>query len=193
MLGVWLASAIYSTPKFIFSRTITNVHSNGMSEEICIMHRKLFNSKILDCVNFVALYMLPLLLMTVSKMYFTVPEHSISNLFSIKLIVKANKQIITILERKSTTKRIKSVCNSDVTDKIKYSLLFRRYIESVPVHFYLSNVCSYFSHMIREPFSHSSHSFRPYNLDQSISNIYNQFLNILEFFGQQPNIEFHII
>lgn len=66
MIGVWLASAIYSTPKFIFSRTITNVYTNGMNEEICIMHRKLFNSKVLDCVNFVALYVLPLLVMTVS-------------------------------------------------------------------------------------------------------------------------------
>lgn len=41
-----------------------------MNEQICIMHRKLFNSKILDCVNFIALYVLPLLLMMVSKMVF---------------------------------------------------------------------------------------------------------------------------
>lgn len=66
MIGVWLASAIYSIPKFIFSRTITNEFMSGGNEEICIMHRKLFNSKLLDCVNFVALYVLPLLVMTVS-------------------------------------------------------------------------------------------------------------------------------
>lgn len=41
-----------------------------MNEQICIMNRKLFNSKILDCVNFLALYVLPLLLMMVSKMVF---------------------------------------------------------------------------------------------------------------------------
>lgn len=68
IIGVWLASAIYSTPKFIFSRTITNVYSDGRHEEICIMHRKLFNSKILDIVNFGALYILPLLVMSVSPL-----------------------------------------------------------------------------------------------------------------------------
>lgn len=68
IVGVWITSAIYSTPKFIFSRTITNVHtSNGMNEEICIMHRKLFNSKLLDFINFALLYVLPLLVMTVSS------------------------------------------------------------------------------------------------------------------------------
>lgn len=64
---VWITSAVYSTPKFIFSRTITNIHtSNGMNEEICIMHRKLFNSKLLDFINFALLYVLPLIVMTVS-------------------------------------------------------------------------------------------------------------------------------
>lgn len=66
IVGVWLTSALYSTPRFIFSRTITNIHSNGISEEICIMNRKLFNSKLLDFINFLALYALPLLVMTVS-------------------------------------------------------------------------------------------------------------------------------
>lgn len=64
--GVWITSALYSIPKFIFSRTITNIHLNGISEEICIMHRGLFNSKLLDSINLSALYILPLLVMTVS-------------------------------------------------------------------------------------------------------------------------------
>lgn len=64
---VWIKSAVYSTPKFIFSRTITNIHtSNEISEEICVMDRNQFNSKLLDFINFALLYVLPLLVMTVS-------------------------------------------------------------------------------------------------------------------------------
>lgn len=65
IVGVWVTAAIYSVPKFIFSETITNVHSNGMNEEICIMHRRKFNSKVLDSINFALLYVLPLLVMMV--------------------------------------------------------------------------------------------------------------------------------
>lgn len=65
ILGVWVTSAIYSVPKFIFSRTIENKHSNGVTEEICIMNRKMFSSKVLDLINFALLYLLPLLVMTV--------------------------------------------------------------------------------------------------------------------------------
>lgn len=65
IVGVWVTSAIYSVPKFIFSRTIQNEHSNGMIEQICIMNRKMFNSKVLDLINFALLYVLPLLVMTV--------------------------------------------------------------------------------------------------------------------------------
>lgn len=64
--GVWITSALYSIPKFIFSRTITNIHLNGIAEEICIMDRAMFNSKLLDSINLSALYLLPLLVMTVS-------------------------------------------------------------------------------------------------------------------------------
>lgn len=64
--GVWITSALYSIPKFIFSRTITNIHLNGVAEEICIMDRAMFNSKLLDSINLSALYLLPLLVMTVS-------------------------------------------------------------------------------------------------------------------------------
>lgn len=64
---VWIQSALYSTPKFYFSRLITNVHSsNSIREEICILDRNLFNSKVLDFLNFALLYVLPLLVMTVS-------------------------------------------------------------------------------------------------------------------------------
>lgn len=38
-----------------------------MTEEICIMNRRLFNSKLLDFINFAALFVLPLVVMTVSN------------------------------------------------------------------------------------------------------------------------------
>ncbi|XP_037912193.1 trissin receptor isoform X3 [Hermetia illucens] len=65
IVGVWITSAVYSTPKFIFSKTITNVHtSNGKEENICIMDRMMFNSKLLDLINFGLLYVTPLLVMS---------------------------------------------------------------------------------------------------------------------------------
>ncbi|XP_053958479.1 trissin receptor isoform X2 [Anastrepha ludens] len=66
ILVVWVASAIYSTPKFIFSKTIKNIHTkDGQEEEICVLDRMMFNSVILDMINFVLLYVIPLLVMTV--------------------------------------------------------------------------------------------------------------------------------
>lgn len=69
ILLIWLTSAIYSTPKFIFSKTIKNIYSaSGGVEEICVLDRKMFNSKLLDMMNFVLLYVIPLIIMTVSKL-----------------------------------------------------------------------------------------------------------------------------
>ncbi|XP_055381874.1 trissin receptor isoform X2 [Condylostylus longicornis] len=66
ILGVWITSAVYSTPKFIFSKTITNIHTiNGIEEDICILDRQMFNSEILDLINFGFLYVIPLLVMTI--------------------------------------------------------------------------------------------------------------------------------
>ncbi|XP_055852605.1 trissin receptor isoform X2 [Episyrphus balteatus] len=63
---VWITSAVYSTPKFVFSKTIRNVHtSDGVEEDICVLDRKMFNSKLLDMINFGLLYVTPLLVMTV--------------------------------------------------------------------------------------------------------------------------------
>lgn len=63
---VWITSAVYSTPKFVFSKTIRNVHtSDGAEEDICVLDRKMFNSKLLDMINFGLLYVTPLLVMTV--------------------------------------------------------------------------------------------------------------------------------
>ncbi|XP_067621212.1 uncharacterized protein [Eurosta solidaginis] len=62
---VWVASAIYSTPKFIFSKTIKNVHENEHEEEICVLDRKMFDSRLLDMISFGLLYVVPLLVMLV--------------------------------------------------------------------------------------------------------------------------------
>ncbi|KAH8273816.1 hypothetical protein KR044_001151 [Drosophila immigrans] len=66
IVTVWITSAVYSTPKFVFSKTIKNIHTeDGLEEEICVLDREMFNSKLLDMINFVLLYAMPLLVMTV--------------------------------------------------------------------------------------------------------------------------------
>ncbi|XP_041564693.1 trissin receptor isoform X4 [Drosophila elegans] len=65
IVTVWITSAVYSTPKFVFSKTIKNIHTqDGQEEEICVLDREMFNSKLLDMINFVLLYVMPLLVMT---------------------------------------------------------------------------------------------------------------------------------
>lgn len=66
ILGVWITSAAYSAPKFIWVETITNDLGNGQMETICIPHRRKYNSEIFDMVNFGLLYVTPLCVMTVS-------------------------------------------------------------------------------------------------------------------------------
>ncbi|XP_055711742.1 trissin receptor isoform X3 [Phlebotomus papatasi] len=63
--GVWITSAVYSIPKFIFVRTITNNLGDGTTETICIMYRKRYDSKLFDLINFGLLYVIPLLVMTI--------------------------------------------------------------------------------------------------------------------------------
>jgi trissin receptor len=67
ILAVWITSAVYSIPKFIFVRTITNNLEDGTTETICVASRKLYNSKVFDMINFAMLYVLPLLVMMVSR------------------------------------------------------------------------------------------------------------------------------
>ncbi|KAJ0181845.1 hypothetical protein K1T71_002567 [Dendrolimus kikuchii] len=65
ILGVWITSAAYSAPKFIWVETITNDLGNGDMETICIPHRRKYNSELFDMVNFGLLYVTPLCVMTV--------------------------------------------------------------------------------------------------------------------------------
>lgn len=66
IVGVWITSAVYSIPKFIFVTTITNTFNDGSSETICISHRKMYDSELFDLINFALLYVTPLLVMMVS-------------------------------------------------------------------------------------------------------------------------------
>lgn len=86
MIGlVWLTSVLYSTPKFLFVQTITNKLGNETgkrvingqfrfqssllcqsTETICIVNRRDYNVKLFDILNFVLLYIVPLMVMTVS-------------------------------------------------------------------------------------------------------------------------------
>jgi len=65
MVVVWLASALYSSPRFIWVGTITINLSNGLSETICTPQRLKYNSKVFDMINFTVLYVAPLAVMTV--------------------------------------------------------------------------------------------------------------------------------
>lgn len=65
ILGVWITSAAYSAPKFIWVETITNDLGDGQMETICIPHRRKYNSELFDMVNFGLLYVTPLCVMTV--------------------------------------------------------------------------------------------------------------------------------
>lgn len=91
---VWITSGVYSIPKFIFVRTITNDLGNGQTETICIAHRKAYNAELFDLINFALLYILPLLVMTVSIVYS-------NNLFSRRIIdlffVNKHKRYIILL------------------------------------------------------------------------------------------------
>ncbi|XP_028174100.1 trissin receptor, partial [Ostrinia furnacalis] len=65
ILGVWITSAAYSAPKFIWVETINNNLGNGDTETICISHRRKYNSELFDMINFGLLYVTPLCVMSV--------------------------------------------------------------------------------------------------------------------------------
>ncbi|KAL4708141.1 hypothetical protein ACJJTC_009920 [Scirpophaga incertulas] len=65
ILGVWITSAAYSAPKFIWVETIKNNLGDGRTETICISHRRKYNSELFDMINFGLLYVTPLCVMTV--------------------------------------------------------------------------------------------------------------------------------
>lgn len=64
--AVWITSAVYSAPKFLWVQTVVNTMRDGTTETICVTHRQKYNSKVFDIVNFVLLYVVPLAVMSVS-------------------------------------------------------------------------------------------------------------------------------
>ncbi|KAK9720244.1 7 transmembrane receptor (rhodopsin family) [Popillia japonica] len=65
ILGVWLTSALYSSPKFFWCNTITHPNLDGTGNEtICATNRLKYNSEMFDTINFVLLYIIPLGIMT---------------------------------------------------------------------------------------------------------------------------------
>lgn len=60
----WFISALYSAPKFFWVITVVNVIGDER-EIICIPHRKKYNSKLFDIINFFLLYLIPLVIMMI--------------------------------------------------------------------------------------------------------------------------------
>jgi bombesin-like receptor 3 len=65
MVAVWVASALYSLPRLIWTGTATNNLPNGVTETMCIPHRVKYDSKLFDMINFTVLYVVPLSVITV--------------------------------------------------------------------------------------------------------------------------------
>jgi len=60
---VWVLAAVYASPRFVYVETISNRLTNGDVDIICIANIKKHNKNVLDAVNLVFLYLLPLFLM----------------------------------------------------------------------------------------------------------------------------------
>ncbi|TGZ46393.1 Allatostatin-A receptor [Temnothorax longispinosus] len=60
---VWILAAVYASPRFFYVETISNRLNNGDVDIICIANIKKHNNNVLDVVNLVFLYLLPLFLM----------------------------------------------------------------------------------------------------------------------------------
>lgn len=72
-MAVWITSALYSTPKLFWVKTVTfTVEHSNFNETICIADRDKHNSEILDMISFALLYVMPLSVMTVSKVHLVI-------------------------------------------------------------------------------------------------------------------------
>ncbi|XP_043514690.1 trissin receptor [Frieseomelitta varia] len=61
---VWIVAAVYALPRFFYVETMENRLINGDVDVICIANIQKHNKTLLDAVNLVFLYLLPLLLMS---------------------------------------------------------------------------------------------------------------------------------
>ncbi|XP_032676549.1 trissin receptor [Odontomachus brunneus] len=60
---VWILAAVYASPRFFYVETISNRLNTGDVDIICVANIKKHNKNVLDVVNLVFLYLLPLFLM----------------------------------------------------------------------------------------------------------------------------------
>ncbi|XP_014469593.1 PREDICTED: allatostatin-A receptor-like [Dinoponera quadriceps] len=60
---VWIVAAVYASPRFLYVETISNRLNTGDVDIICVANIKKHNKNVLDAVNLVFLYLLPLFLM----------------------------------------------------------------------------------------------------------------------------------
>ncbi|XP_033327575.2 trissin receptor-like [Megalopta genalis] len=61
---VWLMAAVYASPRFFYVETVSNRLITGDVDIICVANIKKHNKNVLDAVNLVFLYLVPLGLMT---------------------------------------------------------------------------------------------------------------------------------
>ncbi|XP_078042071.1 trissin receptor-like [Augochlora pura] len=61
---VWLMAAVYASPRFFYVETVNNRLITGDVDIICVANIKKHNKNLLDAMNLVFLYLLPLGLMT---------------------------------------------------------------------------------------------------------------------------------
>ncbi|XP_066584918.1 trissin receptor-like [Prorops nasuta] len=61
---VWILAAAYASPRFLYVETISNELNTGDVDIICVANFKKHNKNVLDAVNLVFLYLLPLFLIS---------------------------------------------------------------------------------------------------------------------------------
>ncbi|KAF7386455.1 hypothetical protein HZH68_013587 [Vespula germanica] len=61
---VWIIAALYASPRFIYFETIVNELDDGSVDIICAPNMKKYKKHVIDALNFIFLYLLPLVLMS---------------------------------------------------------------------------------------------------------------------------------
>ncbi|XP_034935648.1 trissin receptor-like [Chelonus insularis] len=61
---VWILAAVYASPRFVYVETISNVLNSGTVDIICAANMEKHNKKVLDAINLIFLYLIPLFLMS---------------------------------------------------------------------------------------------------------------------------------
>jgi hypothetical protein len=70
IVGVWILSALISSPRFYYFSTMSMPHADGKVEILCLPNRLKYNSKTADMISMVLLFLVPLLVITV--LYFRI-------------------------------------------------------------------------------------------------------------------------